>query len=109
MDADRRGPAEDPGTVGEGVDGFDLAVLGYPSERLGRDLKECGRPGQVEPWLDAVGGRAVDRDSMMGSQRRHPLPGPAIAVAGNQPVAVQQPRDEIVAGDADQQFRGWHR
>ena len=29
-----------------------------------------------------------------------------IAVAGNQPVAVQQPRDQIVAGDADQQSDG---
>ena len=69
-------------------------------------MKKLGGPGQVEPRLDAVGGGAVDRDPMMGSQRRDPVPGPAIAVAGDQPVAVQQPRDQIVAGDADQQADG---
>ncbi len=100
-------PAEDPRTVGERMDGVDLTVLCGPPECLGGDVKKPGGLGQVEPGLNAVGRRAMDRDPVVGSQRGHPLPCPAIAVAGDQTVTVQKPRDQIVAGDADQQADGF--
>src|SRR3712207_7333962 len=39
----------------------------------------------------------VYRDPVVRPQRRHALAGPAVVVAGPQPVPVQQARDEVVA------------
>ena len=43
---------------------------------------------------------APGRNMMVGAQGRHALAGPAIAVAGDELVAVQNARNEIVVGDA---------
>src|SRR4051812_37755474 len=58
-----------------------------------------GRLGQVEPGLDGIIGRAMDRDLVMRAKRRHALARPAVAVACGQLVSVQQSGDEIVVGD----------
>ena len=52
--------------------------------------------------FDAVRGGTPHRNAMMGAQRRHTLTGPAIAVAREELVAVQNARNEIVIGDAHQ-------
>ena len=46
----QRRPLEDPGSVGQRVDTFDLAGLGRQSERLGGNLQEFGSVAEVEPW-----------------------------------------------------------
>ena len=38
----------------------------------------------------------------MRSQSCHPLAGPAIAIAGGQPVPVENAGDQIIVGDKDQ-------
>jgi hypothetical protein len=94
--------AEDPWTVGKRVDGLDLPAFGGEPQRLGADAEQLGRPGQVQPGFDAVRGGAPHRNAMVGAQRRHTLTGPAIAVAREELVAVQNARNEIVIGDAHQ-------
>jgi len=93
------------GFVGRALrSGFRSAVLQEDSQAGCRP--SCAHAVRWPRFVGQPGGGAVGRDPMMVSQRHHLFPGPPIAVAGNQPVAVQQPRDQIVAGDADQQSDG---
>jgi hypothetical protein len=41
---------------------LDLGTFGSKAEGFGADAEVSGRFGQVEPGLDAIIGRAVDRD-----------------------------------------------
>ena len=65
------------------MNGGDLTAFGRQPERLGADAEMRGRLGQVEPGLDPVRGGSVDWNMMVGTQRRHTLPRPAITVAGH--------------------------
>src|SRR5215213_1287454 len=90
---------EDPGTVRQRVKRLDLGAFGGEPQRLWADAEMGGRLGQVEPGLDGIIGRAMDRDLVMRAKRRHALARPAVAVACGQLVSVQQSGDEIVVGD----------
>jgi hypothetical protein len=50
------------------VKGLYLGVLGSQPERLGADAEVSGRFGQVEPRLETVLGRMMDRDLMMRAE-----------------------------------------
>lgn len=55
---------------------------------------------QVEPWFDATSCRTEWRNLSMRTQRANPFACPAIAVAGAQPVPVQDTCDQVVIGNA---------
>ena len=101
---ERRG--EDPGTVRQGMDGFDLAGFGREPQRLGRDLQELRGVAEVEPGLDPVVGGLEHRDAVVRPHRGDALAGPAIAVAGLEAVAVEDAGDQIVIGDQHQLAHG---
>ena len=61
------------------MDGVDLTAFGGEPERLGADVEEGRGFGEIEPGFDAIRGRAVDRDPMVGSERRHALTCPAVS------------------------------
>ena len=71
---------------------LDLGAFGGEPERLWADAEMGGRLGQVEPGLDGIIGRAMDRDLVMRAKRRHALARPAVAVACGQLVPVQHVR-----------------
>ena len=54
---------------------------------------------EVEPWLDPVLGRLEHRNTVVGAHRRDALAGPAIAVARDKAVAVEDAGEQIVIGD----------
>jgi hypothetical protein len=58
-----------------------------------------GGPAQVEPRLVTLLGRTVDWDLVMRPQRRHSFPGPAIATARGQLVAIEDAGDQFIIGD----------
>jgi len=58
----------------------------------------CGL-AQIEPRFLALLGRTIDRHLVMRSQRRHSFPGPAIATAGGQLVAIENAGDQVIIGD----------
>ncbi len=93
----KRGAVEDPGTIRQRMH----CVFGCQPERLRRDAEKPGSVAQVEPRLDSIRLRPVDGNPVMRSQRRHPLAGPAIAMAGGQPVPVEDAGDQIIVGDED--------
>ena len=98
----KRGTIEDPGTIRQRMRCVDLADFGCQPERFRRDAEKLGRVAQVEPWLDSIRLRPVGGNPVMRSQRRHPLAGPTIAMAGGQPVPVEDAGDQIIVGDEDQ-------
>ena len=84
------------------MNALDLAGFGGEPEGLRRNAEQARRLVQVEPWFDAVRCRAEDRDLVMRPVCGDPLPGPAIAMAGHQAVAVENAGDQIIAGDEHQ-------
>ena len=81
------------------MNGLDLASFGGKPERLGADAEKRGRFGQIEPGLDAVRSRAIDRDLVVRPQRGHALARPTIAVASDKSVPVQNAGNQIIIGD----------
>ena len=57
---------------------------------------------EVKPRFDSVVSRLIDGDAVIGAQRGDTLARPAIAIAGHQPIPVQDAGDEIVVGDQHQ-------
>src|SRR5262249_16623006 len=55
-----------------------------------------------KPRFDTVGSRLVDGDAVIGAERGDTLARAAIAIAGHQPIPVQDAGDEIVVGDQHQ-------
>ena len=100
------GAGEDPGAVGQRMDGFDLAGFGRQPERLGRDLQELCGVAEVEPGLDPVLGGLEHRDVVVRAHGCDALAGPAIAVARLEAVAVEEAGNQIVAGDQHQLTHG---
>ena len=77
---------------------LDLATLRCQPERLGCDTEKACSVAEVQPRLDPIIGGLVDGDAVMRAQRRNPLTGPAIAIARDQSVPVQDAGDEIIIG-----------
>src|SRR5215831_7796323 len=92
------GTAEDPGTVRQRVECLDLTSFRRNPECFWRHLKKPRGIVEVKPRFDSVVSRLVDDDTVIGAQRGDTLARPAIAIAGHQPVSVQDPGDEIVVG-----------
>src|SRR5262245_43768896 len=90
------GVAEDPRTVRQWMDRFDLAGLRCQSERSRRDMEKSRGPAEVEPRFDAVIGGLVDGDSVMRAQRGDAFTRPAVAIACHQSVSVQDTGNDIV-------------
>src|ERR1700726_590203 len=98
--------AEDPRSVRQGVWRVDFAALGGQAQGLGTDLKiRCGL-AQIEPRLLTLLRRTIDRDLVMRSQRRHAFPGPAIATARGQLVAIENTGNLFIIGDQDKLSNG---
>src|SRR5262249_7412274 len=98
----QNGTAEDPGTVRQRVECLDLTSVRRDPECFWRHLKMPRGIAEVKPRFDSVVSRLVDGDAVIGAQRGDTLARPAIAIAGHQPVSVQDPGDEIVVGDQHQ-------
>src|SRR5215210_671367 len=96
------GAAEDPRTVWQRMNRLDLASLRCQSERSWGNMQKSRGVAEVQPRLDSIIGRLVDGDAVMRTQRRDPLTGPAIAIARDQSVPVQDAGDEIIIGDQHQ-------
>src|SRR5215831_9109604 len=96
------GTAEDPGTIRQRVECLDLISFRRNPECFRRHLKKPRGIVEVKPWFDSVVSRLVDGDAVIGAQRGDTLARPAIAIAGHQPIPVQDAGDEIVVGDPHQ-------
>jgi hypothetical protein len=88
------------------VKSLDLGTFGGKPERLGADAEICGGLGEVEPGFDAIVGRAMNRDFVMRTERRHALAGPTVAMAGREPVPVQHSGDQIIVGHQNEAPNG---
>ena len=71
-----------------------------------QDDLERKREAEVEPRFDSVAGGFVDGNAVMRAQRGDTLARPAIAVACDQSVPVQDASDKIVVGDQHQLVLG---
>src|SRR5215468_2314881 len=78
---------------------FDLTRFRSDPERLARDAKQPGCFAQVEIWLVPILCRSINRNLVVGAQRRHPLTGPSVAISGDEPVSVESTCDKIVIGN----------
>ena len=96
------GTAEDPGTVRQRVECLDLTSFRRNPECSRRHSKKPRGIVEVKPRFDSVVSRLMDGDAVMGAQRGDTLARPAIAIAGHQPIPVQDAGDEIVVGDQHQ-------
>src|SRR6516162_1157742 len=96
------GTAEDPGTVRQRVECLDLISFRRNPECFRRHLKKPRGIVEVKPRFDSVVSRLIDGNAVIGSQRGDTLARPAIAIAGHQPVPVQDAGDEIVVSDQHQ-------
>ena len=81
---------------------FDLARFGGEPKRLRCDAEQTRRLVQVKPWLVPIRRRPEDRDLVMRPERGDPLTCPAIAVAGQQAVPVEDAGNQIIIGDENQ-------
>ena len=96
------GTAEDPGTVRQRVECLDLTSFRRNPECSRRHSKKPRGIVEVKPRFDSVVSRLIDCDVVMGAERGDTLARPAIAIAGHQPIPVQDVGDEIVVGDQHQ-------
>ena len=78
---------------------FDLARFRSDPERLARNTEQFGCFAQVEIWLVPILCRSINRNLVVGAQRRHPLTGPAGAIAGDEAVSVKSTCDKIGSGN----------
>src|SRR5260221_7768080 len=100
------GAGEDPRTLRQRMDGFDLSGFSRQPERLGRDLQDRCSIAKVEPRLDPVLRGLEYRDVVIRAHRCDALAGPTIAVARLEAVAVEKSGNQIVAGDQHQLTHG---
>jgi hypothetical protein len=98
----KRDTAEDPGAVGKRVKSLDFGIFGGKPKGFGADAKIRGGLGEVEPGFDAIVGRAMNRDFVMRTERRHALAGPTVAMAGREPIPVQHSGDQIIVGNENE-------
>src|SRR4051812_28970127 len=79
--------------------GVDLPSLGGEPQGS-RGYADGGRGFvQIEPWLEAIFRGVVDGDLVVGAQRGDALAGPSVAVAGPEPVAIEDAGNEIILHD----------
>jgi len=81
------------------MDPEDLAGFCRAPECLGGDVEKLRGLVQLQPGFDLVFRRLMYGDAVMRAQRRHPFAGPAIAIARDEAIPVQDAGDEIVMGD----------
>ena len=84
------------------MDGGDLASFRRQSQGFGRDLEKPRGVAEIEPRLDPVISGFEHWNAVMRAQRRDALPRPAVAVASNKAIPVEDAGDEIVIGDQHQ-------
>ena len=80
----------------------DLASFRRQSQGFGRDLEKPRGLAEIEPRLDPVISGFEHCDVVMRAQRCDALPRPAVAVASNKVIPVQDAGDEIVICDQHQ-------
>lgn len=86
-------------TMSIGVQSWHLVDrVGGESERLRRDAEQARGVGQIEPWFDTVGSWAEHRDLVMRPECGDALPGPSVAMTGQQTVSIQDAGNQIVGG-----------
>lgn len=93
------GTAEDPRSLGERVHGLEIPPLRREPQGAGRHAGDSGRPTEVEPGFDPILRLTIDRDAIVGPKARDALPGPSVAVARLQAVAIEDTSDDVVSGD----------
>ena len=81
------------------MQGIDLTCFSGKPERLGRDAEQPRRLTEVEIRFHPVLRRPIDRDRVVGAQRGHPLAGPAVAIAGDKAISIEDAGDQIIVGD----------
>lgn len=86
---------------------FDLASVRSEPEGFRRNAKDACRVIQIEPRLSAIRRRPEDRDLVMRSVRGAPLVCPAIAMPGQQAIAVEDAEDVIAEYNAYLRRRGY--
>lgn len=91
------------------MDSVDLASHGRQPEGLRSHLEQCRRLIESQPGADAFRSRAEARNLAIGAERTDAFSGPAIAVAGPQPIAIEQARERIISGKQDELADGFHR
>ena len=84
------------------MDGGDLAGFRRQSQGFGRNLKKPRGLAEIEPRLDPVIRGFEHWNAVMRAQRCDALPRPAVAVASNKVIPVEDAGDEIVICDQRQ-------
>ena len=88
VDAAKAPRANYPRALWKRMDSFNLASLGGQAQGLWCNLQQLRRIAQIEQRLDAIGGDAEYRDTIVRTQRVDALARQAVAVAGLEIVAV---------------------
>src|SRR5258707_15535821 len=84
----QRGAGEDPRTIRQRMDGFDLAGFSGQPECLGRDFQELCGVAKVEPSFHLVFGAGRPRAEVVIAEWDEAVARPADAVAPLQALAV---------------------
>ena len=84
------------------MDAVDLAGLGSKPERLCCDTEEPCRIAEVEPGLAPVWRWPKHWDPVMRPECGNSLPRPAIAVASDKTIPVEDTSDQVVISDQHQ-------
>ena len=88
------------------MNAVDLAGSGGKPERLGRDTEKACRIAEVELGLAAVRRRPEHWDPVMRPECGNSLARPAIAVASDKAIPVEDTSDQVVTGYQDQLSHG---
>ena len=93
------GATEQPGAFGERVKRVDLSGFGGEAQCLGADADECRGLVEVSQGSTPSGAGRMNRNLVIGAQRRDAFARPSIAIACDELVAIEGRGDEIVASD----------
>jgi len=91
-----RRPLKDPRAIGQGMGGFDVAALDGEPKRSGTDAEGASGFVEIHPSVSGAAIAIVAFDLMVGAERDHAFSRPAIPTAGEEPIPIQDVREQIV-------------
>ena len=85
-----------PRAVRQGMSGFDFTSLNGQPERSRTHPEHASRFVQIHPSFRGPSIAIVTRDLVVGAKRDHPLASPAIPTSSEEPIPIQDVREQII-------------
>ena len=85
-----------PRAIRQGMGGFDVAALDSEPERSRTDPETASGFGQIHPAFRCASIPIVTSDVVVSAERDHSFSSPAIPTPGEEPIPVQDVRQQIV-------------